>query len=131
MTMIESGEVCDGCGKLLICLSCGKFRSPAVAQSSQVPVAWRYTCADGSVELMLKRLTDEQKRRGYYTGEDGEDEVDGDEAVVGPFYWAEETPLYAAQPPAAPEGEAAEIQRTAPNKALPGAFPHHPLIRRL
>ena len=29
------------------------------------------------------------------------------------------------------EGEAAEIQRTAPNKALPGAFPHHPLIRRL
>jgi hypothetical protein len=60
-----------------------------------IPVAWRYKCQDGSEVLMLKRLTDEQKRRGYYTGEEGEDEVDGDEAVVGPFHWAEETPLYA------------------------------------
>ena len=23
----QSGEVCDGCGKLLICRHCGKFRS--------------------------------------------------------------------------------------------------------
>lgn len=60
------------------------------------PVAWRYKCRDGSEFLMLKRLTDEQKRRGYYTGEDREDEVEGDEAIVGPFHWAEETPLYAA-----------------------------------
>jgi hypothetical protein len=62
--------------------------------------AWRYKCRDGSEVLMLKRLTDEQKRRGYYTGEDGEDEVDGDEAIVGPFHWAEETPLYGASQPA-------------------------------
>jgi hypothetical protein len=34
MTSIESGEVCDGCGKLLICRSCGKFRSPDVAQGT-------------------------------------------------------------------------------------------------
>jgi hypothetical protein len=68
-----------------------------VAQSMpSEPVAWRYKCQDGSEVLMLKRLTDEQKRRGYYTGEDGEDEVEGDEAIVGPFHWAEETPLYAS-----------------------------------
>lgn len=70
------------------------------AQGSQEPAAWRYKCKDGSEVLMLKRLTDEQKRRGYYTGEDGEDEVEGDEAIVGPFHWAEETPLYAAPQPA-------------------------------
>lgn len=23
----QSGEVCDGCGKVLICQNCGKFRS--------------------------------------------------------------------------------------------------------
>ena len=74
-----------------------------VPRSPPEPVAWRYKCQDGSEVLMLKRLTNEQKRRGYYTGEDGEDEVDGDEAIVGPFHWAEETPLYAA-PDTRPDG---------------------------
>lgn len=68
------------------------------------PAAWRYKCQDGSVVLMLKRLSEEQKRRGYYTGEDGEDDVEGDEAVVGPFHWAEETPLFASSVPSADKG---------------------------
>ena len=28
----ETGEVCDGCGRLLVCRHCGKFRSDAPAQ---------------------------------------------------------------------------------------------------
>lgn len=74
------------------------------AQGAAQPVAWRYTCQDGSEVLMLKPLTEEQKRRGYYTGEDGEDEVDGDEALVGPLHWAQETPLY-EHPPQVTEGQ--------------------------
>jgi hypothetical protein len=72
-----------------------RWNARAQPQRSQKPVAWLYKCQDGSEVVMLQRLTDEQKRRGYYTGEDGEDEVDGDEAIVGPFHWAEETPLFA------------------------------------
>jgi hypothetical protein len=74
---------------------------------SEHPVAWRYTCHDGSQVLMLKPLTSEQKRRGYYTGEDGEDEVGGDDAINGPFHWAQETPLYAAPQPARTEPQTA------------------------
>jgi Lar family restriction alleviation protein len=74
---------------------------------SEHPVAWRYTCQDGSQVLMLKPLTSEQKRRGYYTGEDGEDEIGGDDAIIGPFHWAQETPLYAAPQPARTEPQTA------------------------
>jgi len=31
----ETGEVCDGCGKLLICRNCGKFRSGENAVASK------------------------------------------------------------------------------------------------
>ena len=58
------------------------------------PVAWRYKCHDGSFVFLEKRLTGEQRSRGYYTGEDGEDEVDVDDPIVGPFFWTEETPLF-------------------------------------
>lgn len=80
---------------------------------SEHPVAWRYTCQDGSQVLMLKPLTSEQKRRGYYIGEDGEDEVGGDDAIIGPFHWAQETPLYAAPQPARTEPQSARSEREA------------------
>jgi hypothetical protein len=80
---------------------------------SEHPVAWRYTCQDGSQVLMLKPLTSEQKRRGYYTGEDGEDEIDGDDATIGPFHWAQETPLYAAPQPARTEPQASVMRSAA------------------
>lgn len=91
-------EACQSAAEAICASLTTTTGSDAVAPVVE-PVAWRYKCQDGSEVLMLKRLTDEQKRRGYYTGEDGEDEVDGDEAIVGPFHWAEETPLYAAPSP--------------------------------
>lgn len=58
----EAGEVCDGCGKLLICRNCGKFRSPAPATTGDgaddlyryIPdivknamlTMWNYICND-------------------------------------------------------------------------------------
>lgn len=105
---IDMGGADPG-GVLLQALNrCDAAISPAGDTGREAePVAWRYKCQDGSVVLMLKRLTDSQKARGYYTGEDGEDEVDGDEAVVGPFHWAEETPLYASPQPDARIGRKA------------------------
>lgn len=85
----------------LVAKRCAAPLSAGVAQCSigcGEPVAWRYKCEDGQFVYMAKRLTDEQKARGYYTGEEGEDEVDDDSAVIGPFQWSDETPLSAAPP---------------------------------
>jgi len=71
-----------------------EVRCPASSgQPQSPPVAWRYKCHDGQFVFMETRLTDEQKSRGYYRDEDYEDIEDED--GYGPFFWSNETPLYA------------------------------------
>jgi hypothetical protein len=94
------------------CRNVGLASAPAApTPPSSEPVAWRYKCEDGGYVLLVERLTDAQKARGYYTGDEGEDEVEGNEAVIGPFYWSEETALY-AHPQIAGAGEREEFKVT-------------------
>jgi hypothetical protein len=102
----ELERVCERAGREwsyfnLISRAVAALRAPRRDE----PVAWRYKCQDGSYVLLETRLTDAQKARGYYTGDEGEDEVEGNEAVIGPFYWSEETPFYAHPQPAGAERE--------------------------
>jgi len=63
-------------------------------QSTRAPVAWRYRCEhDGKSVFMERRLTDEQKARGYFLDDiELEENPDTEE---GPFKWTDETPVYA------------------------------------
>ena len=91
-------------------------RPPQVG--GEEPVAWRYRCHDGgqSFVLLEKRLTDAQKARGYYVGEDGDDYAEDDDALTGQFYWTDETPLFALPPaPTAPQEADRVREALAPN----------------
>ena len=49
----QSGEVCDGCGKVLICRNCGKFRSGEPQEDRRSP----------------RELTDREPDHGQYAVE--------------------------------------------------------------
>lgn len=85
------------------------WNTRAHGRAAEEAVAWRYKCEDGGYVLLATRLTDAQKARGYYTGDEGEDEVEGNEAVIGPFYWSDETPL--CTHPAASQGETGLLEK--------------------
>jgi len=82
------------------------------------PVAWRYKCHDGELVYMEKRLTDEQKARGYYRDEEDDFDLD-DEDELGPFQWSEETPLYTSPPAPLPAGASLQKMQISPAQARP------------